>query len=280
MALPVIHSMHFEHLYKQINSNQSIFYGWFQAMHTRIDIALCRLDEQHALELTEKIYAEINRVELMADRFNPRSEISMINRLAGVEPLPLSDEWFAMIEQCVNYHRISAGFFDITVNSLNNHKEGIKEIELDPELKTVYFKHPDVQIDLNGYIKGYALDKIKDILLENQCNDALVNMGNSSILALGNHPNGEGWKVSHPHKPDKTIVLKDECLTTSGNVEHYLHIIDPQTGEPVNSTSIISVITKNATDGEMLSTALCIAEPKQKEFYTHSIYHVIKANDI
>jgi thiamine biosynthesis lipoprotein len=249
-------------------------------MHTRVDIALCGLDEQHALELTEKIYAEINRVELMADRFNPRSEISMINRLATVEPFPVSDEWFAMIEQCINFNRISAGLFDVTVNSFNKLKNGINDIELDSELKTVCFKHPDVQIDLNGYIKGYALDKVKEILTENQCNDALVNMGNSSILALGNHPNGEGWKVSHPHKPDKTIILKDECLTTSGNVDHYQHIIDPQTGEPVNSTTIISVITKNATDGEMLSTALCIAEPKQKEFNSHLVYHVLKTNYI
>ena len=256
--------MHFQHLYKQTNSNQSIFYGWFQAMHTRIDIALCRLDEQRALELTEKIYAEINRIELMADRFNPQSEISLINRLAAVEPLPVSDEWFAMIEQCINYNRISAGLFDVTVNSLNNHKDGINEIELDPELKTVYFKHPDVQIDLNGYIKGYALDKVKDILLENQCNDALVNMGNSSILAIGNHPNGEGWSVSLPNKPGKAVILQDEFLTTSGNADHYLHIINPPTGEPVNSTAIISVVTKNATDGEVLSTSLCVSQPEKR----------------
>ncbi|MEA4974968.1 MAG: FAD:protein FMN transferase [Paludibacter sp.] len=262
MALPVIYSMHFQHIYKQINSNQSIFYGWFSAMHTRVDIALCGLDEQHALELTEKIYAEINRVELMADRFNPRSEISMINRLATVEPFPVSDEWFAMIEQCINYNRISAGLFDVTVNSLNNHKDGINEIELDPELKTVYFKHPVVQIDLNGYIKGYALDKVKDILLENQCNDALVNMGNSSILALGNHPNGEGWKVNVPGKDNEYVILVNECLTSSGNKSDYRHIINPLTGIAIENLNVCSVITANATDGEVLATTSCIGAPE------------------
>ncbi len=254
--------MHFQHLYKQINSNQSIFYGWFQAMHTRIDIALCRLDEQQALELTEKIYAEINRIERMADRFNPQSEISLMNRLAAVEPLPVSDEWFAMTEQCINYNRISAGLFDVTINSLNNHKDGINEIELDPELKTVYFKHPDVQIDLNGYFKGYALDKVKDILTENQCNDAFVNMGNSSILALGNHPNGEGWKVNLPGQVNKFITLVNECLTSSGNTAHYRHIINPLTGVAIENLSVCSVITANATDGEVLATTSCIGDPE------------------
>ncbi len=58
--------------------------------------------------------------------------------------------------------------------------------------------------------KGYALETIKSILNECVIENALINMGNSSVLALGNHPVGTGWKVNN-------ILLHNECLTTSGN---------------------------------------------------------------
>lgn len=49
-------------------------------------------------------------------------------------------------------------------------------------------------------------------------------MGNSSILALGNHPVGSGWKIND-------ILLHNECLTTSGNDSpSRRHIVSPQNG--------------------------------------------------
>lgn len=51
-------------------------------------------------------------------------------------------------------------------------------------------------INLSGFLKGYALEKIRELLQQYEIENALVNMGNSSVLALGHHPLADGWKVN------------------------------------------------------------------------------------
>ena len=65
-----------------------------------------------------------------------------------------------------------------------------------PEAQSVFFQQAGTTINLSGFLKGYALDKIREILKVHIIANALINMGNSSVLALGNHPVGTGWKVS------------------------------------------------------------------------------------
>jgi FAD:protein FMN transferase len=254
--------MHHQHLYKQIDSQYSIFYGWFSAMHSRVDIALCNLAEKDAGDLFEMVYKEVKRIEIMADRFDEQSEISKINRLAAIEPYLLDEECFDMLNQCLRYNSLTSGAFDITVNSVYKHKQGVDDIVLDPLTKSVFFNHPDVRLDLCGYIKGYALDRVRDMLLQNHCADALINIGNSSVCGLGNHPHGKGWQVRLPRQEPRNVTLHDECLSNSGNSTAHLHIIDPESGNPVPPAAITSVITKNATDGEVLSTSLCVCKPE------------------
>jgi thiamine biosynthesis lipoprotein ApbE len=69
---------------------------------------------------------------------------------------------------------------------------------------------------LNGFAKGYALRAVAHILQENSVHNALISMGNSSVLATGKHPNGTGWSVGmYPTlaKKDTAITLFNECLT-------------------------------------------------------------------
>ena len=98
-------------------------------------------------------------------------------------------------------------------------------------------------------------------------------MGNSSVLALGNHPAGAGWKVNFGNQSEtkktgepQSILLYNECLTTSGNeLDGRRHIISPQNGNFVEGIRQIAVVTKNGAVGEILSTALFAADPEQRE---------------
>ncbi len=257
--------MPIQYLYKQISTENSVFYAWFEAMHTRIDIALCNMDEENSIILLENIVNEIQRIELFSNRFDPQSELSSVNRLAAISPYKISDELYSILEKCLYYKELTHGTFDITIQSFNDYRQGIENIALDSISNTIYFNDPNVQLDLNGFIKGYALDEVKSLLKINNCNNALVNFGNSSILALGNHPNGKGWKVNLPESVNEYIILHDQCLTNSGNSTNHLHIKNPQTGNFGQPTSIISVITDNASNGEVLSTSLCICESDIKD---------------
>ncbi len=251
--------MNFGHIYKQIDTGKSIYYAWFEAMHTRIDIALCNLTEEKSTHLTGIIHSEIKRIEKFSNRFDPESEISRINQLACKTSLRISEELYSILQNCIEYNRKTNGIFDITIQSKSNYRNGINNITLNPIHKTIFFLNENVQIDLCGYIKGYALDKIKEILTQNKCNNALINMGNSSVLGMGNHPFGKGWKVKTAFSResgmvDKEVILYNQFLTTSGNeTKNRKHIIHPVTGEYTEGFKTTSVLTDSGAEGEVYS---------------------------
>lgn len=267
----LLFAMQFQYIYRQSDTQQTIFYAWFEAMHTRIDIALCNLPEVVSKAICEKMQTEIIRIAKFSNRFDPESEITLVNCNAAHRAVKITGEFYEIIEDCIFCYEKTEGLFDITVQSCNGYRDGIYNIELGSEEKTVFFKHQDIQIDLCGYIKGYALDKVKAILLENKCADALVSIGNSSVLALGNHPNGKGWKVNLPGEGKGSITLFNECLTSSGNTPGHYHIIDPVKRETISSAKIMSVVTESGVVGEVLSTALCVSNLKPLNF----VYKVV-----
>lgn len=276
-----------EYVQKSFDEGHTLVYAWFSAMHTRVDIALWT-NENHSKQersndshsdvsqsdylpsIVANIQQEVKRVEAFANRFDPDSELSLINRMAFEHPVTVSEELFALLTECMAYTPLTLGYFDITINSSNGFKDGIRNIITDEAQHTIRFLHPDVQLDLSGYIKGYVLRAIRNMLKQEGISNALINMGNSSILALGNHPHGEGWKISLP-RPASTgetnetndFLLHNECLTTSGNRPgNQWPVLNPLTREATQRSAPVSVRTTDPALGEVLSTALFLADEK------------------
>jgi thiamine biosynthesis lipoprotein len=192
---------------------------------------------------------------------------------------------FDLLRACVRYSRESDGAFDITVGPLMKvwgfykgsgrfphraevrgamERVGYKHIVLDAANQTVRFDRDGVEIDPGGIGKGYAVDRMLDILKRDGIRTALIGGSASSIYALGAPP-GEprGWKVSikDPKDRNKTIeevYLKDESMSTSGNYEKFFyaegrmwsHIMDPRTGYPAQGVVSVSVIAPRTIDSE------------------------------
>lgn len=237
-------------------------------MFTRIDVLTCvDASRDDLVEIDKKIEHEIGRIESFSNRFDESSELSRINSKAFAEEILVSDELFKIIEECLLYNQKTGGCFDITVNSFNAFRFGIANIRLNTEKKTVRFLHSDVQLDLSGFIKGYSLRSVKEILRNEHIDNALVNVGNSSIMAMGNHPHGNGWKIGSPETHlTNNVLLFNECLTTSGNRNQpKWPIVNPKTGEILAKSESISVVTDDPAVGEVLSTALYVMETNNKE---------------
>jgi thiamine biosynthesis lipoprotein len=121
-------------------------------------------------------------------------------------------------------------------------------------------RNRSVQLDLGGYAKGYALDRAADILKQQGMNNALINIG-GNVLALGSHGH-RPWRVGiqHPRKPGAlaTLELHDgEAIGTSGDYQRYFeldgkrycHVIDPRTGQPVQSVQAVTILTHGSRAG-------------------------------
>lgn len=237
-------------------------------MGTRLDALLFHPEKTKLQLVWDSIIHETYRLHALLSRFEPASEITRINQKAHSEAVVISMEVFNILTSCAGYYEKTAGYFDITLQDFSS-------VELDRKKQTVRFHHSSLHLDLGGYAKGYALERIRSILRQYQLSNALINFGNSSVLGIGQHPYGNCWPVgiAHPYHPDITVanlqINDNETLSVSGNsLQREKHICNPYTGSFVNDKKIVSVIAPNAIDAEVLSTSLFVAPPEKKEMLT------------
>jgi thiamine biosynthesis lipoprotein len=221
----------------------------------------------------------------MLSNYLPASEWSRMNRTAGLRPLRLSAELFQLISDCMKYSQQSAGAFDITVGPLMKvwgfyrgegglpqraeirnalARTGYRHVRLDPAAQTIRFDQTGVELDPGGIGKGYAVDRMVEVLKGNGVEIALVSAAGSSIYGLGAPPDEpRGWRVTirapgNAKQSAAEVFLKNTSLSTSGSYEkffwaegrRYSHIMDPRTGYPAQGASSVSVLAPRTTDSE------------------------------
>lgn len=130
-----------------------------------------------------------------------------------------------------------------------------------------------VQLDFGAFAKGVAVDQAIDILRTHGIDNAIVN-GGGDLRAIGSK-NGSPWRVGIRHPQGKGVlaaleVKGDESVFTSGNYERYrehegvryAHILDPETGLPVEGITSVTVIHENGGIADAAATALVVAGVK------------------
>lgn len=244
-----------DYIYRKVE-DYGIFYAWFEAMHTRIDLIMwdLGLKESDFCQISNKAKKEILRIEMFANCFNHESELSVINGTAVNKWTDVSKELCDILSNCIYYNSQSGGLFDIAVDMRLKGIPINEKYEVDMDNLRVRRLHDFTCLNLSGFIKGYALSSIIKQIIPLGLKNGMFSLGNSSIYCMGNHPHGEGWFVSNVTEPGKKILLRDECLTTSGNFSNNRkHIINPITGNFVLGKHEISVITQGPEYGEVKS---------------------------
>src|SRR5258708_20441975 len=92
----------------------------------------------------------------------------------------------------------------------------------------VRFAKKGVEVDPGGIGKGYAVDRIAQILKDNGVQHALVSGGGASIYAIGAPPNEKGLKLDQKNTKDPsytppTCFLLDGTIFTASKHEKYLY---------------------------------------------------------
>lgn len=248
--------------YSNYYAVSGLFHGAMSsAMGTQLDVLLLGKEPKLLGEAWNEVETEVRRLDRMLSRFVADGEVALVNRDAGHFPVSVSDELWAILQDCRRYYEWTNGCFDITMQDFSR-------ILLSDADKSVFFFSETMQIDLGGYGKGYALQKIQTVLKRKGVTDALVNFGNSSVLALGSHPCGAYWPVSinnpYTQKWLADFKLKDCSLSTSGNMpSNPRHIINPHTGLYVEDKRMVSVIADDPLVAEVLTTAFMILPDEQ-----------------
>ena len=258
------------------------------AMGSTWSIILYGDDRARMEAAMDAAFGELCRIDAMLSNYRPSSEWCELNRRAAERAVKVSPELFRFISDCMQYHRLSEGAFDISVGPLmkawgfvrgsGRRPEpadleaalactGSQNIQMDPAAQTVRFERAGVEIDAGGIGKGYAVDRMAEVLRREEFYSALVTASGSSIYGLGAPPTKpDGWRIEvldprQGHGNATEVLLKDMSISTSGSSQKhfwadgriYPHILDPRTGYPVQGMLSVSVIAPRAMDSEAWS---------------------------
>jgi thiamine biosynthesis lipoprotein len=255
------------------------------AMGASFSLVLVGPDRNILESAAAAAFAEVHRLDQLLSNYLSDSEWSGMNRDAASRPIRVSAELFELLSRCLEYSRSSGGAFDISVGPLikvwgfykgeggmprpdeiraARDRVGFKLLKLDRSNHTVHFMRAGMDLDPGGIGKGYAVDRMVDVLERAGVRIALVSASGSSIYGRGAPPEEpRGWPISirtprDPHAVAAQVYLEDMSLSTSGSYEKffwangrtYSHILDPRTGYPARGTSAVSVLAPRTIDSE------------------------------
>ena len=273
--------------YSRKNPDYPIVYASFGAMHTRVELLAVGLDEEQGRGLMAEAEREVKRLERLFNRFDSRSPLAVVNMTAIGQSVKVDDELFMALELCEVFRRATAGYFDVTAadDGVDAVSDGSGGYALDGKEHSVRILREGARIDLGGFAKGYAAESVRRVFEQADVRQAVINFGNSSIVAMGHHPYGEWWPIGIEHRKVKSAVarevkLKDGAMSVSGRADSgEYHIIDPMTGNRAVGEELIVVEGRSALVAEMLSTAL-YAAPRNRRAAIMAQYEGYVASEI
>jgi len=264
------------------------------SMGTFFEILIADTDEKYARQASQSVFAEVDRIERLFNRFDPCSEIGQINSLLPGQSLQIGTETYEVLKIALRIYSQTQGAFDISVGSLLKYKRDMALGHSDSREDIVNLfdlcktsrgftlkirpaekerEEGAFDLDLGGIGKGYALDRILDILSDWDIHRALAHGGTSTALAVGSPPGDGlkekgGWPVgiggewNCPKAPRK-IILRNRALSGSGTEVKGKHIIDPRSGKPAKGHLAAWVSHPSAAVADALSTAFMVMGPEE-----------------
>jgi len=287
-----------------------------EAMATTFELLIVHEDERYARQAATAAFDQVDRLESEMSRYRENSDVTRINNLPANQPLQLGLDTFECIKVAKRVYIETNGAFDITIGTLlkcwrnddggprkPSPKEidiarmhtGMNLIELNEAEHTIKLSVSGVQVDLGGIGKGYAVDRVAELLRDWSINIALISGGYSSVLALdapvarssrpriaGRMPATrkarmaspqKGWPLTMTNPTSGQIIARPRlwraALSGSG-VQKGEHIIDPRSSQAVEGKIAAWSSAPDAATADALSTAFMIMGINEIEKYCSS----------
>ncbi len=175
-------------------------------------------------------------------------------------------ELFDLIARSIDYSRDTDGAFDVTVGPLMKawgfflgdgrvprgdeladvmRHVGYRHVVLDPTSRTIRFDVPEVELDLGGIAKGYAVDRVVALLQQRGITPPWSALAAARSTASAIRLSRRAWdvKIQDPLNPARvafTVALTDRAISMAGrsaktfeaNGIVYSHIMDPRHRTP------------------------------------------------
>ncbi|MCH7341039.1 DUF2271 domain-containing protein [Acinetobacter higginsii] len=259
---------------------------------TSLDVVVTTVHQKDAEKALQAIQNEVARLDKILSVWRDDSEISQLNREQQIEA---SSELYEVIAACEQWRSATCGGFDARLGQLiqlweqshqvHNLDDQTQEallsqlktqsIELNPKTKQIKLDSA-VKIAPDAYAKGYVIDRA--LIAAKQAvpylQGILIDIG-GDMRVWGQSPQQAGWKIGiqDPNErfdntaPTQVLNIKDQAVAFSGQGYRSLvgqsHLLNPQTGMPIQTVEQCVVVGQCAADADALATALTAMSPQK-----------------
>lgn len=294
------------------------FVGPFDTITTYITYAKSEDDFKKQCDYIDE---KLNYYNDLFDKYNNYSglnNVKTINDQAGKQAVEVDQDLINLIELCIQRNKDISSKVNIAFGSVieiwhdyresaennggvgevpslddlrkANEHTNLESVQVDKDKKTVYIDDENVSIDVGATAKGYAIELIKQDLIEMGVDNFLlsgggnvVSHGERKIKKEGNFylnecqdkycvgiesPQDGNFAVSDSDEDSENeavLVVQGESIVTSGDYQRfyedingikYHHLIDPDTLFPAVHFRSVSIITEDSGLADFLSSAV------------------------
>ena len=167
--------------------------------------------------LRQRVAVRLEGLENAFSTYRPDSEVSRFNAYPGQGWFGVSPEFLDVLEQAVTVSQLTGGAFDATIGPLVElwgfgagdaprripdgevldrllSDAGFEYLQLRESPPAVRRTRPGVQLDLSAIAKGYAVDRIWELLSEAGLAAYLVDVG-GEVRTRGRRADGRDWSI-------------------------------------------------------------------------------------
>ncbi|MEM9420180.1 MAG: FAD:protein FMN transferase [Planctomycetota bacterium] len=220
-----------------LQSSEGIHRFEHHAMNTAFSILAICSDPAVASDAAIASFERLDRLEDALSRYREGSDISQINAMQAGESLLIQEDTHRCMLRALEAGQVTGGLFDITLGTQIEHLKSaapqptppvLGQLSLTPDRPVVECIEAGRQIDLGGIGKGFALDRMSEVLQNWGIDSALISSGASTFLAIG----GEAWPIELKGEHDtRRIRLANGALSASGHAIQGAHLVRPDASD-------------------------------------------------
>lgn len=226
-----------------------------EAMATTFQVFIAGRPAEYARQAAAAAFVQLDRLENELSRYIESSDIARANRLTAGASVVLGDDALQCLLGAAQISALTNRAFDPAYATPRLPGTDEPLFALDPSTHTLTSLTDRLRLDLGAVGKGYALDRMADVLAEWNVTSACLQSGGSTALALAAPPDVAGWPIG---VADRVHLFTGRAVSGSGIAVQGAHLIDPRTGAPASRMRRIWSFAGNAAEADALSTAFFV----------------------
>ncbi len=267
-----------------------------QLMGSHFTFTAVSADDSLAWRAVRAGIQEARRIDRLFSYWDSTSQITQVNRAAGLHPVVVDQEVYDLIGRTLKLSALSDGAFDITfaggekIYKFDKQEHAglpdsatvrrsvqrinYRNILLDPKAHSVMLKEPGMRMNLAGILQGYGVRRAQALMQQMGIKGGLIN-GSGDVSCWGRQGDGSLWRIAigdpaHPHTVSSWLTVTNIAVVTAGNYEQYFtvkgqyygHIINPHTGYPATGLRSVTIVCPDVELADGLDEVVFVLGPE------------------